>query len=668
MGQIFIFFLLTAVCTAQIRTPSQTRAKASKRAPQSGGPGCCSYYVSQSTGSDSNPGTLALPWQTIAKVNAQTFLPGQSIGFKAGDTWRPPDAAFVPTNSGSGGSPITYTSYGSGAQPKITGAALLNSGWTASGTITQQDSYTTLNTPGSLNIDFNTSAQKGAGQFTAGSSYSVSQVTLQLEKVGAPTGTITVSIFNDNGSNNVGASDLGDSGTLNTASLTTSYLSYTFVWSTPVALTSGTKYWIVVAPSGGVSSTNYVNLREDSAAAGHYQSRWNGTTWTATSGQQTYFIAYSLVLTPNVWQASLTATTTYVLFNGVQGTIEPSIAALTGPLEWYSAASILYVYSTSNPATAYTAPGVEAAQDVNSLASTASYLTFNGLDLSMGNSYANVIFGSNSGANIIVENCTIHDTNQTGLYFWGTQNGLAQNNTVYNVWNGGTHAGGGTGNGITVYGSNAVNNRITQNTITTSYRGVFIYGAGSNPLGTLIDHNVIVTPYINGIDQFQTNAASNPTKIYNNTIIFSPFSGTGGQAGHGFDIQDTGSDGWDARNNLVYATYSGTPTDVECVNISSSITLTTINIDYNDYFLASGSSSYIAQDNSGNKYSTLGTWQTFLLSTTYTGKDVHSISADPLFVNFSAGNFNLQPGSPAISAGIYIPGVSTANPPNIGAK
>jgi hypothetical protein len=32
------------------------------------------------------------------------------------------------------------------------------------------------------------------------------------------------------------------------------------------------------------------------------------------------------------------------------------------------------------------------------------------------------------------------------------------------------------------------------------------------------------------------------------------------------------------------------------------------------------------------------------------------------------GDFTLQAGSPAIGAGVYIPGVSTANPPNIGAK
>src|ERR1700730_3258618 len=38
------------------------------------------YYVSSSAGNDANGGTSSgEPWQTVAKVNGQTFLPGDSI-------------------------------------------------------------------------------------------------------------------------------------------------------------------------------------------------------------------------------------------------------------------------------------------------------------------------------------------------------------------------------------------------------------------------------------------------------------------------------------------------------------------------------------------------------------------------------------------------------------
>jgi len=89
-----------------------------------------SYYVSQSGGADSNPGTQALPWQTLAKVNGSTFSPGDTIYLKRGDTWTEP---LVPPSSGSSGNYITFDAYGSGPAPKITGYYDLGSSWTNMG-------------------------------------------------------------------------------------------------------------------------------------------------------------------------------------------------------------------------------------------------------------------------------------------------------------------------------------------------------------------------------------------------------------------------------------------------------------------------------------------------------------------------------------------------------
>jgi hypothetical protein len=77
------------------------------------------YYVSSSAGNDGNVGTSSLAaWQTIAHVNAQTFLPGDSILFKRGDVW---NESLTPPSSGSSGVPITFDAYGSGAAPNFTG-------------------------------------------------------------------------------------------------------------------------------------------------------------------------------------------------------------------------------------------------------------------------------------------------------------------------------------------------------------------------------------------------------------------------------------------------------------------------------------------------------------------------------------------------------------------
>ena len=42
------------------------------------------YYVSSSTGSDSNPGTMAQPFQTLAKVNGLALAAGDSVFLNRG--------------------------------------------------------------------------------------------------------------------------------------------------------------------------------------------------------------------------------------------------------------------------------------------------------------------------------------------------------------------------------------------------------------------------------------------------------------------------------------------------------------------------------------------------------------------------------------------------------
>jgi hypothetical protein len=100
------------------------------------------FYVSQSTGNDSNAGTLAAPWQTVAKVNAQNFAPGTSVLFKRGDVWRVNDfdghqlSPLPNVLSGSAGNPIVFDAYGAGPNPVLQGsvAASHTTDWTNIGT------------------------------------------------------------------------------------------------------------------------------------------------------------------------------------------------------------------------------------------------------------------------------------------------------------------------------------------------------------------------------------------------------------------------------------------------------------------------------------------------------------------------------------------------------
>lgn len=69
-------------------------------------------------------------------------------------------------------------------------------------------------------------------------------------------------------------------------------------------------------------------------------------TWTQHSG--------------DIWQATLAAEPKVVLFDGVVGSPQANHDACTAAGHWCWESGVLYVYSTSDPDTAFTAPGVEA--------------------------------------------------------------------------------------------------------------------------------------------------------------------------------------------------------------------------------------------------------------------------------------------------------------------
>ncbi len=88
------------------------------------------YYVDATNGNNISTGlTPQSPWKSIAKVNASSFVPGDSVLFKRGQVWR--EQLNVPS-SGSYGNPITFGAYGEGGLPVINAADLQPSGvWKA---------------------------------------------------------------------------------------------------------------------------------------------------------------------------------------------------------------------------------------------------------------------------------------------------------------------------------------------------------------------------------------------------------------------------------------------------------------------------------------------------------------------------------------------------------
>ena len=72
------------------------------------------FYVSSFEGSDSNPGTVALPWKTLDKVNQTPLRPGDIVYFARSSSFA---GTLIARASGLPGRPITITQYGTGTLP-----------------------------------------------------------------------------------------------------------------------------------------------------------------------------------------------------------------------------------------------------------------------------------------------------------------------------------------------------------------------------------------------------------------------------------------------------------------------------------------------------------------------------------------------------------------------
>lgn len=110
----------------------------------------------------------------------------------------------------------------------------------------------------------------------------------QLQKVLNPTGTVTATLYAHGGT--FGSSSVGTGAALATSdavsltSLTTSYSTVEFTFSTPFEMLANTNYVIAVEYSGG-NGTNYINVRGLAGTGTHAgnRSQWTGAAWAATA-------------------------------------------------------------------------------------------------------------------------------------------------------------------------------------------------------------------------------------------------------------------------------------------------------------------------------------------------------------------------------------------------
>lgn len=131
-----------------------------------------------------------------------------------------------------------------------------------------------------------TTGQKLAQSFTPGHAMSVSAIAAIVKLSGAPTDSITIEIRN-NVSNAPGSTVLGTSDAVAASNLTSTYAWINVPFSTPVSLSSGTKYWMTFQRTGSTSDTDYYNVGVGLFVgyAGGDRADYNGTSWTVDTNR-----------------------------------------------------------------------------------------------------------------------------------------------------------------------------------------------------------------------------------------------------------------------------------------------------------------------------------------------------------------------------------------------
>lgn len=421
---------------------------------------------------------------------------------------------------------------------------------------------------------------------------------------------------------------------------------------------------------------------------------------------------------PNIYQAPVTAYTGIpqkVWFNNTLGTPKSSTRALTGPNEWYWNSGTLYVYSTTNPATAYTSPGIEAAI-FDGVYITTSYITINGISTTKG--YYGVQVNASSNLNSVnILNGTHSYEGGSGIWYTTYSNhsisgGTIQGNTVHDV--GGNGIGLNYADHITVSSNTVYNTGTTIAGCSPLYEIEYVYNSGNGDTvgNNTWEYNVVYNgnsfpsgnPNDGGpglhLDQTYDNEVIAYNQFYNNTamgILIEANHASSNAAGAlveynviygngqgGVYVNSRYDESGDASSTYG-ATYAATRIFNNTIynNVDGGIILTgsgaayTINdnqvennisvgntVDGNLVATAGAQNDGVFGTGNVYLYNSFGTaasnfieWGWGVYKSTYAdfdtayGSATHSITTAPTFTNAGSGDFTLASGSSAIKAG-----------------
>lgn len=387
---------------------------------------------------------------------------------------------------------------------------------------------------------------------------------------------------------------------------------------------------------------------------------------------------------------------------GKHQTYDASFSNMTHEYDWSWDANRVYVYAPSNPGSRYAAVEVPQRDAIIRLPEVpydeyVEYITIDNLELMYAKrhgiypgyneveahglritnnhiGFIGVKGGSSAYciaawySDMLIQNNTIHDCGRRGVslntYTDNTpgltiSNVLIDNNHFYN----GFHTTSADISSLSGLGHTLTNITISNNLIDDTARwstgihdgcyassctsnSIYISSEGNNYSDFYIYNNIIVGSTSRAILLVDIDNVH----IYHNTVYAShpearPYSLV--------TLDDVAN--IDLRNNIIYGTlsYNGGANDARCV-MDTGISSFSIR-DYNLYYQED-----LAQPITGSEHG-FGGWDTFISEwdwwRTGSGFEAHSpFPQPPLFVEQGNGDFNLRVDSPAVDAGVIIPG------------
>jgi len=210
----------------------------------------------------------------------------------------------------------------------------------------------------------------------------------------------------------------------------------------------------------------------------------------------------------------------------------------------------------------------------------------------------------------VVANCL-----EEGIAMTDSDSNTIEENDIYNTRN------TTTGSGISI-SATSQDNTIKRNLFRNNYQSYIDTSTGG---GNDVFANLFVDATTNHIS-FQANS-TNRAYIFNNTLKHSPT-----KAGHGFVVQGTLTNAYvDFKNNLIKCDFRNL--NVQCVEISGTITNRLVFIDGNQYYTENGA--HLAAYNNTN-YETLEAFKSAISGDAQmTGKEVNSVFLDPGIFDWS---------------------------------